>query len=151
MHTFLIRFYRISLDLLRDLSCGCQMSNQCKWARFVNFVDLSSLPAPDIWILWTSRRKSDPTMTKTNRHSKLSGRLVWSKEYFCLQPSESSNYLPPTPTTRCPPQPSSPPSQSSSPPSTSLSDLKFGRKCGGPGKGNGRPWNWKITRDDHKI
>ena len=39
-------------------------------------------------------------MTKTNRYSKLSGRLVWSKEYFnnCLQFSERSNYLPPTST-----------------------------------------------------
>ena len=38
-----------------------------------------------------------------------------------------------------------------SPPSTSLSDLKFGRKCGGPGKGKGRPWNWKYLNnyDDH--
>ena len=62
LQTFLIRFHRISLDLLRDLSCGCQMSNQ--WARFVNFVDLSSLPALDIWILWTWRRKSDPNNVK---------------------------------------------------------------------------------------
>ena len=61
LQTFLIRFHRISLDLLRDLSCGCQMSNQ--WARFVNFVDLSSLPALDIWLLWTSR-KSDPNNDK---------------------------------------------------------------------------------------
>ena len=38
------------------------MSNQ--WARFVNFVDLSSLPALDIWILWTWRRKSDPNNVK---------------------------------------------------------------------------------------
>ena len=62
VQTFLIRFHRISLDLLRDLSCGCQMSNQ--WTRFVNFVDLSSLTALDIWILWTSRRKSDPNNVK---------------------------------------------------------------------------------------
>ena len=150
LQTFLIRFHRISLDLLRDLSCGCQMSNQCKWARFVNFVDLSSLPALDIWIFWTWRRKSDPNNVKDKQIFEVIRKVGMIKRILCLQPSERSNYLPPTPTTRCPPPPSSPPLQSSSPPSTSLSDLKFGRKCGGPGKGNGRPWNWKKDVANYK-
>ena len=94
-------------------------------------------------------------------YSKSSERLVRSKEYLGVfnsrcQPFESSSFLPPSSTTRSPTPPLTspsspcPPLPSSSPPSTSLSDLKFGRKCGGPGKGNGRPWNWKKDIANYK-